>query len=66
MAKGNSGRIVIEVSPDLKGKLYRALAADNSTLKDWFLSAATAYINEREQPSLRGLLPQKQGGAIKQ
>lgn len=65
MPKGNSGRIVIEVPPDLKGRLYRALAMDNSTLKNWFLAAATNYINEHEQPSLSGLLPEKPRGAAK-
>ena len=63
MSKGNSGRIVIEVPPDLKGRLYRVLAADNSTLKDWFMTSAINYIAEREQPSLHGLLPEKKAGA---
>ena len=63
MPKGNSGRIVIEVPPDLKGELYRALAADNSTLKDWFLTTAKRYIADREQPNLTGLLPDKHDGA---
>jgi hypothetical protein len=64
MPKGNSGRIVIEVSPDLKGRLYLAMASENSTLKDWFIDAAKQYISDREQPSLTGLLPDKrEGGA---
>ena len=36
MAKGESGRIVIEVDPHLKRQLYSALASDGSTLKAWF------------------------------
>lgn len=47
--------MVIEVDPDLKRRLYTALASDNSTLKDWFVSAAASYLLEREQPSLPGL-----------
>lgn len=47
--------MVIEVDPDLKRKLYTVLAADNSTLKDWFIAAAQNYIAEREQPSLPDL-----------
>ena len=65
MPKGNSGRIVIEVSPDLKGRLYLALASDNSTLKDWFVEAAKQYIADREQPNLTGLLPDKREGATR-
>ena len=65
MPKGESGRVVIEVGPDLKRKLYAALAGDNSTLKDWFVEAATSYIAEREQPSLPNLNRQKRGRATK-
>ena len=56
---------MIEVLPDLKGRLYCALAAENSTLKDWFVNAAEHYIAEREQPSLTGLHPPKREGATK-
>jgi hypothetical protein len=55
MPKGVSGRIVIEVNPDLKTRLYAALASDDSTLKRWFIEAATTYLAEREQPSLPNL-----------
>jgi len=67
MPKGDSGRVVIEVSKDLKTKLYIALASDNnSTLKDWFVKAATSYIAEREQPSIPDLIGTNRGGAKKQ
>ena len=66
MPKGDSGRIVIEVNPDLKRKLYLVvLAGDGSTLKDWFVEAATNYIAEREQPSLPALNRQMRGRATK-
>lgn len=65
MPKGKSGRVVIEVGPDLKRRLYSVLAADNSTLKDWFVDAATNYIAEREQPSLPELIRKKQSRATK-
>jgi hypothetical protein len=64
MPKGESGRIVIEVDPNLKRKLYSALAGDNSTLKGWFLGAAESYIAEHEQPSLPDI-PQKRVRATK-
>jgi hypothetical protein len=35
--KGESGRIVIEIDPDLKRQLYIALAMKNVTLKQWFI-----------------------------
>ncbi len=65
MSKGESGRIVIEVGPDLKRRLYAALAGDGSTLKDWFVEAATNYIAEREQPSLPNLTRTKRKRATK-
>lgn len=47
MAKGRSGRVVIEIDPELKRSLYGALAVDDSTLKDWFVDRATEYLNEQ-------------------
>lgn len=66
MSKGESRRIVVEVDPGLKRKLYSVLATDNSTLKDWFVSAATLYIAEREQPSLPELVRGTRERAAKQ
>jgi hypothetical protein len=63
MPKGQSGRIVIEVDPDLKRRLYAALAGDNSTLKDWFLSEAASYLADQGQPSLPDLIHKKRSGA---
>ena len=47
MPKGASGRIVIEVDPNLKRRLYSALAMDNLTLKDWFLNLAQRYVSQK-------------------
>jgi hypothetical protein len=55
MARGQSGRIVIEVDPVLKRDLHAALAADGSTLKEWFLGRVGDYLVERRQPSLPGI-----------
>lgn len=52
MAKGKSGRVVIEVGPDLKRRLYRVLGAQGVTLKDWFLRTAEEHIDQYEQPPL--------------
>jgi len=46
MPKGKSGRVVIEVEPALKRRLYSALAIENSTLKQWFIDSATQYVAE--------------------
>jgi hypothetical protein len=52
MARGKSGRVVIEIEPELKKELYFALAADDSTLKEWFIKKARAYIEYRLDPQL--------------
>ncbi len=52
MARGESGRIVIEVEPELKRQLYSALALSGSTLKDWFLKTAADFCANSAQPSL--------------
>jgi len=52
MARGNSGRIVLEIDPSLKRRVYSALSAEGMTLKDWFVSNVTTYLEEREQMPL--------------
>ena len=52
MAKGSSGRIVIEVEVELKNRLYSILAAQGMTLKDWFIKSAEDHMDEYEQPLL--------------
>jgi len=52
MAISESGRIVLEVNPELKRRLYSALALENKSLKEWFILMAEEYIREKQQPSL--------------
>lgn len=52
MPQGKSGRIVIDVDPEFKQELYRALALQSSTLKDWFLENAHRLCDETTQPTL--------------
>jgi hypothetical protein len=52
MARGESGRIVLEIDPTEKQELYCALTRDGMTLKDWFLRRATEYLRERGQRQL--------------
>lgn len=51
MAKGQSGRIVVEVDPALKRELYGALAVNDSTLKEWFIEQAKKYLNNKKDQS---------------
>ncbi|NOX66557.1 MAG: hypothetical protein GXO85_12415 [Chlorobi bacterium] len=52
MAKGTSGRIVIEVDPDLKEQLYSALDKEGLNLKQWFLLNANEFLQDKTQLSL--------------
>jgi len=52
MARGESGRIVIEIDPALKRELYAALAMSGSTLKDWFVRSAEEHCANGIQRSL--------------
>ena len=49
MARGDSGRIVLEIDPSQKDELYTALTRDGLTLKDWFLRQADQYLSNRDQ-----------------
>lgn len=52
MSRGSSGRIVIEIDPEVKDQLYLALVKNKLTLKDWFLLQCNNYLSELYQPSL--------------
>ena len=54
MARGDSGRIVLEIEPSAKEELYAAVTKDGMTLKDWFLQKASEYLRDRDQPQLFG------------
>lgn len=55
MAKGESGRIVLEVNPELKRQLYSVLALEQKTLKDWFVKQAGEYVTAKKDFLLSGL-----------
>ena len=61
MAKGNSGRIIVEIDPELKQELYEALGDKKLNMKQWFLSNANQFLAER-QPSLPLFKSQELGG----
>jgi len=49
MSIGNSGRVVIEVDPDLKRELHATLMRDGLTMKDWFVKSAESYLMHTSQ-----------------
>ena len=57
MAKGSSGRIVVEIDPELKQELYHALGEDGINMKQWFLGNVGQYLEERAQPSFSFITP---------
>jgi hypothetical protein len=63
MARGHSGRLVLEVDPALKRALYSRLAAEGLTLKDWFLARADQFLKsaEQQQLALPGLESRRRG-----
>jgi hypothetical protein len=52
VARGESGRIVIEVDQHLKSQVYVALARRNITLKAWFVSEAQRLVAPGNQMTL--------------
>lgn len=60
MAIGESGRVVLEIEPELKRRLYSTLALENKTLKEWFITMAEKHIQTQQQPDLFGSLNSKQ------
>lgn len=52
MSRGSSGRIVLEIDPKIKDKLYEVLAKQKITLKDWFLAQCNSYLSDVDQPKL--------------
>jgi hypothetical protein len=55
MAKGESGRIVLEVDTKLKKTLYSILALEEMTLKDWFVKSAEAHIKEKRMDLIKSI-----------
>ena len=54
---GDSGRIVVDVDPELKRRLYSSLSLSGGTLKDWFIKAAEEFCGESRKNGLARHLP---------
>lgn len=52
MPRGDSGRIVLEIDPSVKRKLYELLDTQGITLKQWFLGQARSYVRDTLEPTL--------------
>lgn len=54
-----SGRVVVDIEPELKMALHAVLASKGMSLKQWFTSAAADLVAEHRQPKLafRGASP---------
>jgi hypothetical protein len=63
MSRGKSGRIVLEVDPHLKRRLYTLLTAEGKTLKEWFVGQAEHYIRETMSPQFN-LLPDNSNATV--
>ena len=52
MPRSKSGRILIEIEPELKEELYDALQKEGINLKSWFLDNVQDYLSDRSQLKL--------------
>ncbi|MDE0146053.1 MAG: hypothetical protein OXI53_07180 [Nitrospira sp.] len=52
MARGKSGRVVLEIDPELKRRLYATLETSQQTMKEWFIREAEELVYGEKQPSL--------------
>ena len=52
MAIGTSGRIVIEIDPEMKQELYSVLEGKGLNLKKWFLGQVDELLEDKSQLSL--------------
>ncbi|MDF1659893.1 MAG: hypothetical protein P1U58_19925 [Verrucomicrobiales bacterium] len=52
MAQGTSGRVVIDLDPDFKERLYGVLKDKGLSMKEWFLQNAEETCDSHTQPRL--------------
>ncbi|WP_348708297.1 hypothetical protein [uncultured Pseudoalteromonas sp.] len=49
MSIGTSGRVVIEIEPELKLEIYKILKSNGMTLKEWFLLQSKELLNDNKK-----------------
>ncbi len=47
--RSDSGRLVIEIDPEIKKELYVALAKKQLTLREWFLNRVQEFLSDSAQ-----------------
>jgi hypothetical protein len=52
MARGKSGKIVVEIDPDLKAEIYRTLELRGLNMKTWIEQEGHRLIASTRQPEL--------------
>ncbi|RXK89562.1 hypothetical protein EST62_00005 [Chlorobaculum sp. 24CR] len=52
MARGKSGRVVLEIDPELKRQLYAKLENKQQTMREWFIQEATELVYGEKSSSL--------------
>ncbi len=52
MAIGNSGRIVIEIEPELKKEIHTLIKKKGMTLREWFLEQVNKSLLNTERREL--------------
>lgn len=57
MARGQSGRLVLEIDPAFKRRLHAQLAAEGRTMKEWFLEQAARYLEHSVQQAFPWAAP---------
>ncbi len=50
MSRGPSGRIVVEIDPNVKARLYERLEADGATFKTWLLVQIDRFLAGPDAP----------------
>jgi len=63
VAKGDSGRLVIEIDPSIKRELYDTLGDKGLNMKEWFLINAKAYLQQNKRSAHKTIKASKEVGS---
>lgn len=67
MPVGGSGRVIIEMDPQLKQQLYQTLKSEGLTMREWFLQCVKGYLDSKvQQQSLFNDLEQSAGSVTRE